>query len=77
MSVLEPLRPDHAPLLAPYADDMDIWPWMPTPTPGAHLDGVLRHHDQWWTGHARDAMVWSILRHEWPDVRERLERRMA
>lgn len=44
---------------------------------GAKKDGVLRHHAARRDGSARDSVMYSILRHEWPDVRRHLEARLA
>ncbi|WP_210484337.1 GNAT family N-acetyltransferase [Microvirga antarctica] len=44
---------------------------------GASLDGVLRRHMIMPDGHVRDTAVYSILREEWPAIRERLETRLA
>ncbi len=44
---------------------------------GAKKDGVLRHHQPRRGGGARDSVVYSILLHEWPDVRRHLEHRLA
>ncbi|MGE0043443.1 MAG: GNAT family N-acetyltransferase [Vicinamibacterales bacterium] len=44
---------------------------------GAARDGVLRHHQARRDGSARDSVMYSILRHEWPDVRRHLELRLA
>jgi len=44
---------------------------------GAHHDGVLRHHMVMPDGWLRNTYVFSILRGEWPAVRERLEARLA
>ena len=44
---------------------------------GARKDGVLRHHAARKDGTARDTVLYSILRHEWPDVRRHLTRRLA
>lgn len=44
---------------------------------GAKLDGILRQHMIMPDGHVRDTVVYSILRDEWPEVKARLERRMA
>jgi N-acetyltransferase len=44
---------------------------------GAKKDGVIRHH---WTrrdGTVRDTVMYSLLAHEWPDVRRHLELRLA
>ena len=41
---------------------------------GAVNEGVLRHHMQRPDGSWRDSVVFSILRHEWPPVKARLER---
>ena len=43
---------------------------------GAREDGVLRHHQARPDGSARDTVMFSILRHEWPDVRRHLEARL-
>lgn len=43
---------------------------------GAKLDGVIRHHQLRRDGTVRDSYLYSILLHEWPDVRRHLERRM-
>lgn len=44
---------------------------------GAKKDGVLRHHQARKDGSARDTVMYSILSHEWPDVRRNLEGRLA
>jgi RimJ/RimL family protein N-acetyltransferase len=44
---------------------------------GAQLDGVLRHHQARRDGTARDTVMYSILRREWPDVRRHLEFRAS
>lgn len=44
---------------------------------GAHRDGVLRHFQARKDGSPRDTVMYSVLRGEWPGVRERLERRLA
>jgi RimJ/RimL family protein N-acetyltransferase len=44
---------------------------------GAHHDGVLRHHMIMPDGWLRNTYVFSILRAEWPAVRDRLESRLA
>lgn len=44
---------------------------------GAHRDGVLRHHQARRDGSARDTVMYSILRSEWPAVEERLARRLV
>jgi RimJ/RimL family protein N-acetyltransferase len=43
---------------------------------GAKKDGVIRHHAGRRDGSARDSVMYSILRHEWPDVRRHLELRL-
>jgi len=43
---------------------------------GAHRDGVLRHHQARKDGTARDTVMYSILAHEWPDVRRHLVSRL-
>jgi RimJ/RimL family protein N-acetyltransferase len=44
---------------------------------GAKRDGVLRHHYARKDGTVRDSVMYSILRHEWPDVRRHLDIRIA
>lgn len=44
---------------------------------GAHKDGVLRHHAARRNGDARDTVMYSILREEWPRVKAQLEARLA
>lgn len=44
---------------------------------GARKDGVIRHHAPRRDGSARDTVIYSILVHEWPDVRRHLELRLA
>ena len=39
---------------------------------GAKKDGVIRHHQARRDGTARDSVMYSILRHEWPDVKRHL-----
>ncbi len=43
---------------------------------GAKKDGVLRHHQARRDGSARDSVMYSILKEEWPDVRRHLELRL-
>lgn len=44
---------------------------------GAKQDGVLRSHTRTSDGALRDTVVYSILEHEWPMVRNGLEARLA
>lgn len=44
---------------------------------GAKRDGVIRHHQARRDGSARDSVMFSILRGEWPDVKRHLELRIA
>ncbi|MCP9001171.1 GNAT family N-acetyltransferase [Pseudarthrobacter sp. RMG13] len=44
---------------------------------GAKQDGVLRNHSRTSDGVLRDTVVFSILEHEWPMVRNGLEHRLA
>jgi RimJ/RimL family protein N-acetyltransferase len=44
---------------------------------GAHQDGVLRSHTRSRNGELRDTVVFSILLHEWPMVRDGLLYRMS
>jgi len=43
---------------------------------GAKRDGIIRHHAPRRDGSARDTVMFSILRGEWPDIRTRLEMRL-
>ena len=43
---------------------------------GAKLDGVIRHHQPRRDGTVRDSYLYSILLHEWSDVKRHLERRL-
>jgi RimJ/RimL family protein N-acetyltransferase len=43
---------------------------------GAKLDGVLRHHQARRDGTVRDSYMYSILAHEWPDVKRHLALRL-
>src|SRR5580658_6655134 len=44
---------------------------------GANEEGTLRKHLITWTGRVRDTVYFSILDTEWPEVKKRLERRLA
>jgi len=44
---------------------------------GAVEEGILRSHMVTENGRARDTVYYSILRSEWPHVRERLEAKLA
>jgi N-acetyltransferase len=44
---------------------------------GAVREGVLRDHRIVWSGRVRSSVVYSILRSEWPRVRERLDESLA
>lgn len=44
---------------------------------GAVREGVLRRDRLTWTGYVRDTVYFSILDHEWPTVKDRLEERLA
>lgn len=44
---------------------------------GATREGLLRHDMITWTGHVRSSVVFSILKDEWPKVRDRLDARLA
>ncbi len=39
---------------------------------GCTQEGILRKHMITWTGHLRNSVYFSILREEWPDIRERV-----
>ena len=44
---------------------------------GAKKDGVLLHHGRRRDGSARDSVMYSVLAHEWPDVKRHLALRLA
>ena len=44
---------------------------------GAREEGTLRRHTVMDTGYIRDTVYFSVLDHEWPAVKTRLEARMA
>jgi RimJ/RimL family protein N-acetyltransferase len=44
---------------------------------GAKEEGTLRRHVLTWTGRVRDSVYFSILDSEWPEVKARLEDRLA
>lgn len=44
---------------------------------GARMDGILRGHMITPEGHLRDSVVYSILAHEWPQVRQNLDWQLA
>jgi N-acetyltransferase len=44
---------------------------------GAVREGVLRRERVTWTGHVRDSVLFAVTDLDWPDVRARLERRLA
>jgi N-acetyltransferase len=44
---------------------------------GAKEEGTLRRHVLTWTGRVRDSVYFSILDSEWPEVKSRLEARLA
>ena len=44
---------------------------------GAKKDGVIRHHLARRDGTVRDSVIYSILAHEWPDVKRHLELRLT
>jgi N-acetyltransferase len=44
---------------------------------GARQDGVLRSHQSMPDGSIRDTVVYSILRHEWPSVKNNLLSRLS
>jgi RimJ/RimL family protein N-acetyltransferase len=43
---------------------------------GAKKDGVIRHHWPRRDGSVRDTVMYSVLAHEWPDVKRYLEFRL-
>lgn len=44
---------------------------------GAQKDGLLRSHKRQKDGSLRDTVTYSIIASEWPDIRERLDRRLS
>jgi RimJ/RimL family protein N-acetyltransferase len=44
---------------------------------GAKEEGTLRRHLLTWSGRVRDTVYFSILDNEWPEVKARLEARLA
>ena len=44
---------------------------------GARAEGVLRKHKTTWTGRARDTAMFAVIDDDWPEVRERLDQRLA
>jgi RimJ/RimL family protein N-acetyltransferase len=44
---------------------------------GAKKDGVIRHHWARRDGSVRDTVIYSVLAHEWPDVKRHLLGRLA
>jgi RimJ/RimL family protein N-acetyltransferase len=44
---------------------------------GAKRDGVIRHHQRRRDGSVRDSAMYSILAHEWPDVKRNLHFRLS
>lgn len=44
---------------------------------GAVREGVLRSHYATWTGQRRDTVMFSILRDDWPGVRDGLDARLS
>ena len=44
---------------------------------GAKPEGVLRKHKTTWTGRARDTAMFAVIDDDWPEFRDRLERRLA
>jgi len=44
---------------------------------GAKEEGTLRRHLITWTGRVRDTVYFSILDHEWPEVKAKLEERLS
>ena len=44
---------------------------------GARDEGVLKKHKITWTGRVRDTAQFAVLDEDWPDVRRRLDERLA
>jgi N-acetyltransferase len=43
---------------------------------GAKKDGIIRHHRARRDGTVRDTVIYSVLKHEWPDVKRHLKLRL-
>jgi len=43
---------------------------------GAKQEGILRQHTMTHTGYIRDTVIFSILKSEWPHVKEKLQQRI-
>jgi RimJ/RimL family protein N-acetyltransferase len=43
---------------------------------GAKQEGIFRHHMILWDGHLRDSVYFSVIREDWPSVREGLGKRL-
>ena len=44
---------------------------------GARAEGVLKMHKITWTGRVRDTAQFAVLDEDWPEVRRRLDQRLA
>lgn len=44
---------------------------------GAKEEGTLRSHMVLWNGRIRDSVYFSVIRDEWPEVKRRLQERLA
>ena len=44
---------------------------------GAKKDGVIRHHGARRDGTVRDTVIYSVLSHEWPDVKRHLQLKLS
>ena len=44
---------------------------------GARFEGVLGNHKVTWTGRVRDTALYAVLDRDWPEVRDRLDARLA
>jgi RimJ/RimL family protein N-acetyltransferase len=44
---------------------------------GATEEGTLRNHMITWSGRLRHSVYYSVIAEEWPDVRRRLEEKLA
>ena len=44
---------------------------------GGKLEGILRQDRVTWTGRVRDTCIFSVLKDEWPAVRDGLDARLA
>ncbi len=72
---LEPMRREHLDALTEAGKYDELWQWTRAKA-GAVEEGVLRRHILTHSGRFRDTIYYSILDHEWPALRARLEGRL-